>query len=75
MDSYSGATQTSHSNTTMASNRQWWPNQLNLSLLRQNSNLSDPMSAEFDYITAFNNLDYEALKADINFALTDSQDW
>jgi len=75
MDSYSGATQTSHSNTTMASNRQWWPNQLNLSLLHQNSNLSDPMSAEFDYITAFNNLDYEALKADINFALTDSQDW
>lgn len=74
-DAYSGATQTSRSNTTIASNTQWWPNQLNLGLLRQNSELSDPMAKDFNYIEAFNNLDYAALKADINKILTDSQDW
>ena len=42
-------------------NREWWPNQLNLSVLRQNSNLSDPMGAEFDYEEAFSELDYAAL--------------
>lgn len=74
-DAYSGATQTSRSNTTIASNTQWWPNQLNLGLLRQNSELSDPMEKDFNYIETFNNLDYAALKADINKILTDSQDW
>lgn len=74
-DAYSGATKTSRSNTTIASNNQWWPNQLNLRLLRQNSAISDPMAKDFNYIEAFNNLDYSALKADINNILTDSQDW
>lgn len=74
-DAYSGATKTSRSNTTIASNNQWWPNQLNLGLLRQNSAISDPMAKDFNYIEAFNNLDYSALKADINNILTDSQDW
>lgn len=74
-DAYAGATKSSRSNTTIASNNQWWPNQLNLGLLRQNSNLSNPMEQDFDYIKAFNSLDYDALKADINKILTDSQDW
>lgn len=74
-DAYSGATKTSRSNTTIASNNQWWPNQLNLGLLSQNSAISDPMAKDFNYIEAFNNLDYSALKADINNILTDSQDW
>lgn len=74
-DAYSGATEVSRSNTTIASNTQWWPNQLNLGLLRQNSALSNPMEEEFDYISAFKKLDYNALKADINKTLTNSQDW
>lgn len=74
-DAYAGATKSSRSNTTIASNNQWWPNQLNLGLLRQNSNLSNPMEQDFDYIKAFNSLDYDALKSDINKILTDSQDW
>ena len=56
-------------------NRDWWPNSLDLSILRQNSMKSDPMGPDFDYETAFNNLDYNALKADIRKVLTDSQDW
>ncbi len=56
-------------------NRDWWPNSLDLSILRQNSMKSDPMGPDFDYETAFNNLDYNALKADIQKVLTDSQDW
>lgn len=56
-------------------NKDWWPNQLNLDLLRQNSSLSDPMGAEFDYRKAFNSLDYYALKKDIEKVLTTSQPW
>jgi len=56
-------------------NRDWWPNQLDLSVLRQHSNLSDPMGADFDYKAAFNSVDYEALKKDIEHVLTDSKDW
>ena len=74
-DAYSGATKTSRSNTTIASNKQWWPNQLNLGLLRQNSSLSDPMTKDFNYKDAFNEVDYAALKTDINSVLNDSQDW
>lgn len=57
------------------SNKDWWPNQLNLTVLRQNSTLSDPMDPGFDYSKAFNSLDYYALKKDINAVLTNSQDW
>lgn len=57
------------------SNKDWWPNQLDLSVLRHNSELSNPMGSEFNYVEAFNNLDYEALKKDIENVLTDSQDW
>jgi catalase-peroxidase len=56
-------------------NKDWWPNQLDLSVLRQNSALSDPMDPDFDYKKAFESLDYEALKKDLNDLLTDSQDW
>lgn len=60
---------------TGTSNRDWWPNQLNLSILRQNSNLSNPMGEDFDYKKAFNSLDYEALKNDIFELMTNSQEW
>lgn len=53
----------------------WWPNRLNLEVLRQNSEKTNPMGANFDYIKAFNSLDYFALKKDIADVLTTSQDW
>jgi len=67
----------SPSSTTHASrsNRDWWPNQLNLAILRQHSALSNPMGTAFDYRQAFASLDYAALKADLAKLMTDSQDW
>ena len=56
-------------------NKDWWPNQLDLSVLRQNSLMSNPMGESFDYEKEFNSLDYQALKKDIKEVLTDSQDW
>jgi len=56
-------------------NGDWWPNQLNLSVLRQNSSLSDPMGENFDYRKEFQSLDYVALKKDIRALMTQSQDW
>ena len=56
-------------------NTDWWPNQLNLSILRQHSALSNPMGEGFDYTKAFASLNYEELKADINRVMTHSQDW
>jgi catalase-peroxidase len=56
-------------------NENWWPNQLNLQVLRQNSELSNPMDANFDYRKEFSSLDYFALKKDIEKILTESQDW
>ena len=57
------------------SNRDWWPNQLNLDVLRQHSNKSNPMDDDFDYREAFRKLDYQALKDDLKALMTDSQDW
>ncbi|MCG3151528.1 MAG: Catalase-peroxidase [bacterium] len=57
------------------SNEAWWPNRLNLQILRQHSNKSNPMDPQFDYRTAFQGLDYAALKADLQHLMTDSQDW
>jgi catalase-peroxidase len=74
-DANSGETKKSLSTMRATSNSDWWPNQLNLSLLRQNSELSNPMGADFDYIEAFKELDYYALKEDIRKVLTESQDW
>lgn len=56
-------------------NRDWWPDQLNLNILRQHSNLSNPMDKDFDYAAAFNSLDYASLKQDLHTLMTDSQDW
>ncbi|MEP1519374.1 MAG: catalase/peroxidase HPI [Ascidiaceihabitans sp.] len=57
------------------SNRDWWPNQLNMKILHQQSNLSNPMGDDFDYAEAFKSLDLEAVKADLTALMTDSQDW
>ncbi|WP_371420406.1 catalase/peroxidase HPI [Tardiphaga sp.] len=56
-------------------NRDWWPNKLDLSILHQHSSLSDPMGDAFDYPEEFKKLDYEALKNDLRKLMTDSQDW
>jgi catalase-peroxidase len=56
-------------------NAGWWPNQLNLKILHQNSSLSNPMGPVFDYAEAFQKLDYQALKKDLHALMTDSQDW
>ncbi|MCF0069475.1 catalase/peroxidase HPI [Dyadobacter sp. CY261] len=56
-------------------NRDWWPNQLKLSILRQHSSLSNPMGEDFNYAEAFKSLDLEAVKADLHALMTDSQDW
>lgn len=56
-------------------NRDWWPNALDLSVLRQNGSESNPYGADFDYREAFQSLDYDALKADIRKTLTDSKEW
>ena len=57
------------------SNRDWWPNQLNLNILHQHSPLSNPMGEEFNYAEEFKSLDLDALKKDIIELMTDSQDW
>ena len=57
------------------SNRDWWPNQLNLKMLHQNSELSDPMGADFDYAAEFKTLDLKAIKQDLYALMTDSQEW
>ncbi len=57
------------------SNRDWWPNQLKLDILRQHSNKSNPMGENFNYAEEFKNLDYFALKKDLHALMTDSQDW
>ena len=56
-------------------NRDWWPNQLDLSVLRQNSSLSNPMGDDFNYAEQFNKLDYFELKKDIEEVMLDSKDW
>jgi len=56
-------------------NRDWWPNQLKLNVLRQNSSLVDPMDEDFDYAEAFKSLDLKAVKKDIEELLTTSQEW
>ena len=61
--------------STGTSNRDWWPNQLNLSILHQHDSKSDPMDDDFDYREEFNKIDFDSLKADLNDLMTDSQDW
>ena len=64
-----------HTSVGGRSNRDWWPNQLNLKMLHQNSALSDPLDASFNYAEEFKKLDLEALKKDLRALMTDSQDW
>lgn len=63
---------TSHEGT---SNKEWWPNQLNLKVLSQNSNKVSPVEDDFDYIKEFNKLNLEELKNDLKTLMTDSQEW
>src|ERR1700720_551710 len=56
-------------------NREWWPNQVNLKVLHQHSELSDPMGKEFDYAKEFKSLDLNAVIKDLHALMTDSQDW
>ena len=56
-------------------NRDWWPNQLNLGGLHQNSPKSDPMGPDFDYAKEFESLDLDAVIKDLHALMTDSQDW
>ncbi len=64
-----------HTSVGARSNRDWWPNQLNLKILHQNSSLSNPMGKAFNYAEAFKTLDLKALKQDLYALMTDSQDW
>ncbi len=57
------------------SNRDWWPNELKLNILRQHASKSNPMGDAFDYAEAFNSVDFNALKQDVIDVMTDSQDW
>jgi len=66
---FTGATTTAHTS------RDWWPNQLNLQILRQHSNLSNPMGEKFDYAKEFKSLDLKAVVKDLHGVMTDSQDW
>ncbi len=72
VDGYSGATKSTPANKGTAD---WWPNQLDLSMLRQHSEKSNPLAADFNYIEEFRNVDYAALKQDIRNLMKDSQDW
>nr|WP_113868737.1 catalase/peroxidase HPI [Brenneria salicis]NMN92013.1 catalase-peroxidase [Brenneria salicis ATCC 15712 = DSM 30166]RBP59132.1 catalase-peroxidase [Brenneria salicis ATCC 15712 = DSM 30166]RLM29704.1 catalase/peroxidase HPI [Brenneria salicis ATCC 15712 = DSM 30166] len=67
-----GSKRTTNSGT---SNKDWWPNQLNLKVLHQHSSLSDPMDKDFDYADAFKSLDLAAVKQDLHALMTDLQDW
>lgn len=62
-------------NAKAQSNRNWWPNQLNLNILHQHAPKSNPLGDDFNYAEAFNTLDYNALKADLRTLMTDSQSW
>ncbi|MEY4403457.1 MAG: Catalase-peroxidase, partial [Verrucomicrobiota bacterium] len=64
-----------HTAAAGMSNRDWWPNQLNLNILRQNSAKSDPLAPNFDYAAAFKQLDLEGLRKDLAALMTDSQEW
>ena len=67
--------QMKHTAGTGTSNKDWWPNRLNLGILRQHSNLSDPMNKGFNYAEEFKKLDLKAIKKDIVELMTTSQDW
>ncbi|MDT8862578.1 catalase/peroxidase HPI [Alkalihalobacillus sp. MEB130] len=61
--------------STVTTNKDWWPNQLNLNILHQHDKKTNPLGEEFDYAEEFQKLDYDALKKDLHDLMTDSQDW
>jgi len=70
-----GATHKHSVGTSGTKNRDWWPNQLKLNILRQHSPLSNPMGEDFNYAKEFKSLNLEAIKKDLHKLMTDSQDW
>ena len=70
-----GATSKHNAGGDGTKNRDWWPNQLKLNILRQHSSLSNPMDKDFNYAEEFKSLDLEAVKRDLNKLMTDSQEW
>jgi len=74
-DTRAGKCPVVHSTGVGRSNRDWWPNQLNLQALNQHSPLSDPMGQAFDYAKEFKNLDLDTVIKDLRALMTDSQDW
>ncbi len=64
-----------HQAVGATANQHWWPNQLNLRILRQNNPKADPNGEDFNYAEEFNSLDFEALASDVDALMTDSQDW
>ncbi|KAK3616583.1 hypothetical protein LTR56_025853, partial [Elasticomyces elasticus] len=56
-------------------NTDWWPNQLRVNILRQHTQVTNPMGKDFDYAEAFKSIDYDGLKKDLHALMTDSQDW
>ena len=74
-DASTGKCPVMHTSVGVRSNRDWWPNQLNLRILHQNSSLSTPMGEAFNYVEEFKKLDLKALKQDLFALMTDSQDW
>ena len=64
-----------HASASLRGNEDWWPNQLNLRILRQHSAKSNPMGEDFDYAEAFEQLDLDAVVRDLHALMTDSQDW
>ena len=74
-DKSTGKCPVMHTTVVARSNRDWWPNQLNLRVLHQHSTLSNPMGAAFDYAKEFKSLDLSAVIKDLHALMTDSQDW
>lgn len=72
---FSGASQSQSVAGDGTKNRDWWPNQLKLNILRQNSSLSNPMGEDFNYAEEFKSLDLAAVKKDLEQLMTDSKDW
>jgi catalase-peroxidase len=70
-----GATSKHNSGTSGTKNRDWWPDQLKLNILRQHSALSNPMGKDFNYAREFKSLDLKAIKSDLHNLMTDSQEW
>ncbi len=66
---------TAHQAVGDTANQHWWPNQLNLRILRQNPPQADPNGEEFDYAKEFKSLDFQALANDVDALMTQSQDW